>query len=159
MPGALNLDVTAATQPDVIHDLAIRPWPFVDGRFVEVFAFDVIEHLDDFLGAMEEIHRICQAGARVHIAVPHFSSRNAYTDPTHRRFFGIASMDYMSGEHECAFYTEARFRVLTKRIFFEPSLVNSLVLRLANRYPIRYEARYAWLFPAWFLSFELEVVK
>ena len=39
------------------------------------------------------------------------------------------------------------------------TLVNKLVWRLANRYPEAYERRWAWVFPAFFLSFELEVVK
>jgi len=37
--------------------------------------------------------------------------------------------------------------------------VNKLVRRLANRYPAAYERRWTWIFPAWFLYFELEVVK
>lgn len=159
MDDAVNLDVTSATNPDVVHDLSIRPWPFEDSTFREVLAFDVIEHLDDFLGTMEEIHRICEPGAIVDISVPHFSSRHAYTDPTHRRFFGSASMDYLSSEHVLSFYTEARFRVLRNKIFFEPSLLNKLVWRLANRFPDLYEKRFAWIYPAWFLSFKLEVLK
>lgn len=157
--GAVNLDVTAATSPDVVHNLDTRPWPFEDSTFREVFAFDVIEHLDDFLGAMEEIHRVCKNGALVFIQVPHFSSRNAYTDPTHRRFFGAASMDYLSADHELGFYTEARFRVLQSSIVFKPTLFSKLVWRLANRFPDRYEERFAWIYPAWFLWFRLEVIK
>lgn len=34
-----------------------------------------------------------------------------------------------------------------------------LIWRIANRYPQAYERRWAWLFPAWFLSFELEVIQ
>jgi hypothetical protein len=37
--------------------------------------------------------------------------------------------------------------------------VNKLVWRLARRAPAAYERRYAWMFPAWFLSFELVVIK
>jgi hypothetical protein len=33
------------------------------------------------------------------------------------------------------------------------------VWRLANRYPAAYERRWAWIFPAWYLYFELEVDK
>lgn len=157
--GAVNLDITPATNPDVVHDLSRRPWPFEDDSFREVFAFDVIEHLDDFIGTMEEIHRISVAGALVHITVPHFSSRNAYTDPTHRRFFGVASMDYLSAGHELGFYSEARYNVVRNSIIFEPSLFNKIVWRIVERFPDLYERRFAWIWPAWFLSFELEVVK
>src|ERR1041384_3402332 len=107
---AVNLDVTADTSPDVIHDLNRLPWPFLSNRFREVVAYDVIEHLDDFIATFNEIHRVSQHGAVVRIAVPHFSCANAFADPTHRRFFGYFSMDYLTGENEIQFYTRARFK-------------------------------------------------
>jgi predicted SAM-dependent methyltransferase len=159
LPEAVNLDITPDTNPDVVHDLNKLPWPFADNRFREVQAFDVIEHLDDFLATMEEIHRVCLDGAVVRIAVPHFSCANAFTDPTHRRCFGYFSMNYVTGEGELQFYTRARFKKLSSRIMFYPSLFNKLVWRLANRYPLAYERRWAWMFPAWYLYFELEARK
>lgn len=159
LPEAVNLDFNPETEPDVVHDLNELPWPLPDNHFREVLAYDVIEHLDDFIPAMEEIHRVCRDSAIVRIAVPHFSSPEAYTDPTHRRYFGYLSFDYVTGEHEIEFYTRVRFRKLYSRIIFWPSLLNKLVWRLANRYPAAYERRWAWMFPAWYLYFELEVVK
>ena len=99
LPHSVNLDVTPETNPDVLHDLNTLPWPLPDNHFSEVLAYDVIEHLDNFMGAMEEIHRVCRDKAKVKIAVPHFSSAEAYTDPTHRRCFGYFSFDYVTGEH------------------------------------------------------------
>src|SRR5438067_1578759 len=157
--GAINLDVTHATGPDVLHDLNRRPWPFPDGKFAEVIAHDVIEHLDDVLATFEEIHRVCRDGASVKIAVPHFSSGNAFTDPTHRHFFGYFTLDCLTEEDERSFYTRARFRYRHRQIIFWPTLLNKIVWRLANRYPMWYELRWAWVFPALFLSFELEVLK
>ena len=43
-------------------------------------------------------------------------------------------------------------------IVFERGLINRLVRRFANRSPDRYEQRWAWIFPAWFLVYELEVL-
>ncbi len=157
--GAVNLDVTPETRPDVLHDLNVRPWPFPDGHFEELIADDVVEHLDDLLKTFEEIHRVCRDGARVRLAVPHFSSSNAFTDPTHRHFFGYFTLDCLTGGDERDFYTRARFRYRHRRIIFRPTLVNKLVWRLANRFPLRYELRWAWIFPAFFLSIELEVLK
>ncbi len=37
--------------------------------------------------------------------------------------------------------------------------MRSIVSRLANRFPKFYEERFAWMAPAWFLSFELEAIK
>ena len=159
IPDAVNLDITPDTNPDVVHNLDRRPWPFPEGRFTVVSAFDVIEHLDDVIGTMEEIHRICRHGAIVQITVPHFSCGNAFRDPTHRHYFSWFTLHYVTGEHQFSFYTRSRFRRRASRIMFYPSLTNRLVAWLANRNPDAYESRWAWIFPAWFLYFELEVVK
>lgn len=157
--GAVNLDITPLTGPDVVHDLNVRPWPFADDTFTEILAYDVVEHLDDMIAVFEEIHRISRAGAVVRVAVPHFSCANAYKDPTHRQLFSYFTPDYLAGANEFSYYTRARFRVRRRQIIFRPTFLNRLVWRLANRYPEGYEMRWAWMFPALFLSFELEVLK
>lgn len=159
LPEAVNLDITRETNPDVIHDLNQVPWPLPAGHFREVLVYDVVEHLDDFIATMEEIHRVCSDGAVVRITVPHFSCANAYTDPTHRRLFGYFSLDYLTDENEIQFYSRARFKKMQSSIIFWPSLLNKLVWRIANRYPMAYERRWPWIFPAWYLYFELEVRK
>jgi SAM-dependent methyltransferase len=158
-PDAVNVDLVASTNPDVVHNLDVFPWPLPDGRFREVWAYDVIEHLTDVVKAMEEIHRVSADGAVVKITVPHFSCGNAFTDPTHKHYFSAASFNYFTGDNEFDFYTDRRFRKRAAKIVFHPSLANKLIHRLANRWPAYYERRWAWVFPAWFLYFELEVVK
>ena len=159
LPDAVNVDITPDTQPDLVHNLNQRPWPLPDNHFKRVCCFDVIEHLDDVIATMEEIHRVCENGAVVEITLPHFSSPNAFTDPTHRHYFGWYSFHYVTGEHQFSFYTRSRFKRRRSQIVFHPTLANKLVARLANRRPAGYERRWAWMFPAWFLSFELEVIK
>ncbi|SRR5216683_1473524 len=158
-PDAVNLDVTSDTQPDVVHDLNCHPWPFPDNRFKEILLYDVIEHLDDIVKTVEEIYRVCRPGGTAKITVPHFSCPNAFTDPTHRHYFGWYSFDYFTGEHDHNYYTRARFRTRTRKLFFYPSLFNKIVWRLANRFPAAYEQRWAWMFPGWFLFFEFEAIK
>jgi SAM-dependent methyltransferase len=158
-PGAINVDIVADTNPDIAHDLNNRPWPLATDTFDECRAFDVIEHLEDIVATMEEIHRVCRHGAIVSITVPHFSCANAFTDPTHRHYFSWFSFNYFTGEHEFSFYTKSRFRRRSGQIVFAPTLVNKLIHRFARRFPAEYERRWAWIFPAWFLSFELEVIK
>jgi SAM-dependent methyltransferase len=159
IPDALNIDFNPAVHPDIVHDLNKLPWPFERNSFVEVLAFDVMEHCDDVVRTMDEIHRVCSPDASVRITVPHFSCSNAYTDPTHRHFFGYESFDYVTGEHQFSFYTQRLFRRRLRQIVFYPTLLNRVVSRFANRWPRAYERRWAWMFPAFFLYFELEVVK
>ena len=159
LPDAINLDITSDTHPDIVHDLNQRPWPLPDNHFKEVAIYDVIEHVDDVIACMEEVHRVCKDGALVNITVPHFSSANAFTDPTHRHYFGWFSFHYVTGEHNFSFYTRKRFKRRHIHLMFHHSPINRIVRRLANRRPELYEKRWTWMFPAWFLSFQLQVVK
>jgi SAM-dependent methyltransferase len=156
---AINVDVVPDTHPDVVVDLNVMPWPLPNGHFDRVLLYDVIEHLDNIVAVMEEIHRICRHNAVIEITVPHFSCSNAFTDPTHRHYFGLFSFHYFTGENELPFYSTSKFRRRSNRLFFFPSLLNKFVWRFANRFPGYYERRWAWVFPAWFLRFELEVLK
>jgi SAM-dependent methyltransferase len=156
---AVNLDISHQVGADVVHDLNVVPWPFPDGTFDDVYAFDVLEHVDDVVKTLEELHRVSRAAASVHITVPHFSSANAFTDVTHRHWFGWNSFAPFTTEHELNHYSGARFRRRTTRISFYRSILNRVVFRLANRFPERYERRWAWAFPAWFIYYELEVLK
>ncbi len=158
-PAALNVDVTPDTSPDLVFDLNRRPWPLPDDRFEEVEMRDVLEHLDDTIGTLEEIHRVCRPGARVHIIVPHFSSNGAFADPTHKRFFALATFDYVTADHPNNFYTRVRFARESSLLVFRPTLLNKLIGRLANRLPVGYETTWAWIFPAWFISVILRVEK
>jgi SAM-dependent methyltransferase len=158
-PDAVNVDIVASTGPDLCYNVNCMPWPLPSDRFEECSAYDVVEHLDDTVAIMEEIHRVCRDGAVVRITVPHFSCVNAFTDPTHRHYFSSSSFHYFTGEHEFSFYTNHRFKRRSSRIVFAPTILNKIIHRLANRFPDEYERRWAWIFPAWFLYFELEVVK
>jgi hypothetical protein len=163
LPNAVNLDASDRVGADVVHDLNCIPWPFADNAFAEVHAYDVIEHLRDVVQTLEEIHRICRHGAAVHVTVPHFSSANAFTDVTHRHWFAWRSfdpfIDSFNGEEALRHYSHVTFRRASAQIFFHPSLVNKLVWRCANRWPTAYEQRWAWMFPAWFMSVKLDVLK
>lgn len=159
LEAALKVDRNPSVSPDVVHDLDRVPWPFEDNSFDVIYCRDVIEHLQDVVRAMQEIHRIARPEATVHITTPHFSCANSYTDPTHRHHLGLFSFDYFTEDHYLNYYTSARFRIRTKRLLFHPGVKNAIAWRLANRYPSFYEKHLAWIFPAWFISLELEVVK
>jgi predicted SAM-dependent methyltransferase len=156
---AVNVDITPDTNPDVVHDVREFPWPFEDDRFSAVRAIDVLEHLPDLVATMEEIHRVCRPGATVDIVVPHFSCNNSYTDPTHLHHLGIMSFDYFTGEHHHSYYTKVRFTTQKRKIEFHHRPHDRVLSRLANRWPVLYERRFAWLLPAWLLRFRLEVIK
>lgn len=157
--GAVTIDINPRISPDIVHDLNQLPWPLRTNEFDAIYCKDVLEHLDNIVKTMEEIHRIARPGATVYIATPHFSCANSYTDPTHRHHLGVFSLDYFTGDNQWDFYTTVRFRKRKVRLQFYGRYKNRHISWLANRRPAFYEEHLAWIFPAWYISWEIEVVK
>jgi predicted SAM-dependent methyltransferase len=87
LPGYINHDLAQLPGIDCTHDLNNYPWPWDDESFDEVSAIDVLEDLDNFTCAMEELHRVLKIGGSVAIRVPYWNSWCAYADPTHKKGF------------------------------------------------------------------------
>lgn len=158
LPGVIRADLSPAVAPDIVLD-ASRPLPFADGTFTAVTAYDVVEHIGDIPALMTEVHRVLAPGGRFLITTPHFSCANSWTDPTHRHHFGLASFDYFLDDHPLRYYATARFRMRRRVLRFHGGVLDAVIRRVAARWPRFYEHRLAWVFPAWYLEFELEAVK
>ena len=87
LTGYINHDLVALLGIDVVHNLNHYPWPWADSSVEEIRVFNVLEHLDDFMKAMEEISRILAPGGHCHISVPYWNSWCVPADPTHKRGF------------------------------------------------------------------------
>ena len=166
-PGAIGIDMNPHSSADVIHDLNRFPYPFADNEFEEVYCHSILEHLDDVVKVMEEIHRITMAGGMVRIKVPYYTSFDAYTDPTHQHFFTSRSFDYFREDYAYHYYTKARFVIQDMHLTFlklkqlgglSPHKLLGIEF-LANKGIKIYEAFFAYIFPAHIISFELQVVK
>lgn len=120
--GTLGVDFEAVPGVDVVVDLN-RGLPFKDSSLDAVYAYHILEHLDDFLGTMNEIWRVCRPGAVVYIKAPHAaSSFVTWKDPTHRRGLSIATFAYFDDTYfdgaAFAYYAKARFRILNPKLRF-----------------------------------------
>ena len=157
---AIGIDVNPRSQADLIHDLNVFPWPSPDDEFDLIYCHHILEHLDDVVGTIEEIHRIARNGAVVEIRTPHFSSLYSWQDPTHRHHFALESFDYFTEQtNHTRFYTDRRFRIVEKRIEFGKSLISFLPRLIAWFSVHKYEKHFAFIFPANDLFFRLQVVK
>lgn len=162
--GAIGIDVNPRSQADVIHDLNVFPYPFRDNSFNEIIVDNVLEHLDDVVKVMEELHRVGKPSAILTLVVPFFPHRQANTDPTHKHFFGIHSFDYfITGTANAGFqYSDARFSMLS--VQFEEGLQQAhwfdrIIVWFANTWKELYENRFANIFPVRNLTFNLRVEK
>jgi SAM-dependent methyltransferase len=91
--GWVNLDCTNLPGVDIVHDLNKLPLPFIDEEFECIRCDNILEHVE-YLPLMEELHRILKKGGVLRIRVPHFTSRNNFVDPTHKKCFSIDTFDF-----------------------------------------------------------------
>jgi predicted SAM-dependent methyltransferase len=160
-PGAVGLDINPQTDADVVHDLNVFPYPFADSSFDEIYADNVLEHLDNVLGVVEELHRIARPGALVKVIAPYFRSRWAWIDPTHQHAFSVESFSYFDPDHpHSRLYNYSPARFTLEKLVFNETIPGKRVMRaIGNRWPVRYEYRLSHLAPLDDLTFYLRAVK
>jgi SAM-dependent methyltransferase len=87
----VTLDLNPDHQPDVVHDLEVLPYPFGDNEFDEIHAYEVLEHTGAqgdwrfFFGQFNEFWRILKPGGVLAGSVPHWGTKWAWGDPSHKR--------------------------------------------------------------------------
>jgi SAM-dependent methyltransferase len=167
--GAIGMDFNPRTAADVIHDLDDLPYPFDDDSFDEVIGRHVIEHVQDPMAVMAELHRITRAGGMVKILVPHWTNPDWATDLTHRNHLNSYSFRNLTDEGAVfPFYTDVRFRQRAARV----SVLNlykamgfELLINLDHRFPGLRFFRKLWehylnaIVRGKEIYFELEVIK
>jgi SAM-dependent methyltransferase len=81
-----NFDQFPGKGVDIVGNIN-EPLPFPDNCFDLVFASHVLEHLTNYVGAIQEIYRVLKPGGTFVILVPEFPCRASVADPDHKRFF------------------------------------------------------------------------
>jgi predicted SAM-dependent methyltransferase len=110
MKDAINLDFIDMPGVDVVMDIEKTPWTiFKDNQFDQIYAFNVLEHVDNFIGIIEEIHRILKPMGRLHVIGPNYMHSDTFTDPTHKRGFTPKSFQYFEDGNPLNFYSKSRF--------------------------------------------------
>jgi SAM-dependent methyltransferase len=98
----VRLDINADHQPDVVWDLNVMPYPFEDGEFDEIHAYEVLEHCGTqgdykfFFAQFSELHRILKPGGHLLATCPSRHSAWAWGDPSHTRVLQPEHMVFLS---------------------------------------------------------------
>ena len=160
-PNSVGVDYAGNAHADVQHDLDIYPYPLAESSCDVVLLRNVIEHVRNVVGLMEEVHRIGRPNGEVIITTPHFSSLYSYQDPTHVRHLAYDSLEYFTeGTRHSNFYSAKRFRMAGRGIDFGKSFPFSDIARgLFALSPHKYEKHFCFMFPANSLWFHLQVQK
>lgn len=94
IPGLIGVDLFEGPAVDIVHNLDVGPWPWDDCSVHGILARHVFEHVNDPVLFMAECWRVLAPDNLLHIQTPHWKSRDAYTDPTHKRFPTEHTFDY-----------------------------------------------------------------
>ena len=166
--GAIGIDILKTEQTDIVHDLN-KGIPFASNTFDLIYCSHILEHLDNVVFIMEEIHRVGKKGGRVIIRVPFFGWSWAFQDITHKHFFGYYSFDTFTEisnpSERFVNYSHVRFRIVRREIIFSTSsgitsrILRTLIQPLANRFPKFYQRFFAFIIPAEEIYFELSIIK
>jgi SAM-dependent methyltransferase len=99
-----TLDCDPEVKPDVVHDLNVLPYPFDDGQFGEIHAYEVLEHCGRqgdwrfFFDQFAEFHRLLKPGGYFIGTVPMWDSPWAWGDPGHTRVITRGSLVFLNRE-------------------------------------------------------------
>ena len=82
-----NIDIAPNGMPHFIQlDIETERLPFADKQFGCVFASHILEHLDNWQFALEEIVRVADW---VVVVLPHPTNFGGWLDPEHRQHFSV----------------------------------------------------------------------
>lgn len=127
-PGWLNVDLVPLEGINLVHNLAIYPWPIDSNSAKQMRAVDVLEHLPNYtqdlkpgvIAFIEECHRILKPGGVLFIQTPGWKAEFLWIDPTHVRGFDIVSMDFFDPNTyygtTTGFYSECKFKVSAEEL-------------------------------------------
>jgi SAM-dependent methyltransferase len=161
--GYINCDISSEVKPDKIVDLE-KKLPFKDNSVSEVLVNHVLEHIQNFIPLMQELHRICKKDAKIIIRTPFYSAWGQFNDPTHTRFFTPFTFNYFEKgtySHEVG-ANKDMFKVEKVKINFgigDSSKSNFLFNPLINLNQRIYCRFFAWIFPSAEIYYELKVIK
>lgn len=85
-PDAIGIDAWPFPGVDIVRDLR-RGLPFDDNTVGAILAKHILEHFDgeDLIFIVEEMCRVCMAGAYITVILPDRTSPNAGKDFTHKK--------------------------------------------------------------------------
>ena len=146
--GYINIDRIKFKGVDKVCNLN-KKLPFENNSIKEVILQDILEHINDVPKFLLNLWEICCPNAKIFIRVPHFTSRNVWSDLEHKRGYNWDSFNTNQ-------YIVDKFSVIKKRITF--SKIKKWSEPIFNKIPRIYES---WIrFPtAANLEVELKVIK
>src|SRR5262249_12019733 len=95
-PDYIGVDAVRPPAVDIVGDAVDVLRTLADERATAVYSSHLFEHVEDLTALVDELERVLAIGGLLHVVVPHFSNAYYYSDPTHRRPFGLYTFSYFA---------------------------------------------------------------
>lgn len=157
--GSFGVDIHPYSGVDQVVDLNVTPWPLKADSYKFIIVRHVVEHVDNLVNFMRELHRVAAPNATIYFETPHFSSLNSWNDPTHCRHMSSRWHEgFMEGNYLAA--QAGTFRPKQVHVTFNKSLRNKIgALIVKLRGLDKWEKNSAFVFPGSDVITVLEVIK
>lgn len=117
--GHIGLDMTFASDADVISDIR-EGIPLGDNTCDQIVCDNILEHIPDLIGIMNELWRISTQHAKLKIIVPYYTSLPAFHDPTHVRFFCETSFSFFNQSKPYDYGFKGKFDIQNISLYPNP---------------------------------------
>jgi SAM-dependent methyltransferase len=153
-----NHDIISDYGANIVFDLNKFPYPIKDNVYDEIYVSHVLEHLDNPINVLNELHRILSDNGILIICVPHYAGNSAWADITHKRSFGYGTLIQLKNEKYCRlYYLPVFYDVKARMIFWKRGYYfwNFIIEPLANIVPVWFEHSFSNIFPPFEIRYEL----
>lgn len=171
---AIGIDVLDYSDVDLVGDVFDVLSQFPSASVDEVHAYHFIEHVEDINKLMSEMSRVIKEGGTVEFVAPHFTNPYFYSDPTHRRFFGLYTFCYLSfgsffKRQVPTYQKELSFKIEAVDLLFKSSrpfivryLLRLLIGKIFNLNIFMkelYEENFCYIFPCYEIRYLLRRIE
>jgi len=121
---AIGIDMLDYPDVDIVGDvyevLSALPNHSVDA----VYSYHFVEHVTDVSKLLSELARVIKPNGYLKFVAPHFSNPYFYSDPTHRKFFGLYTFCYFANNSPFArqvpiYDYKTEFRIIKVDLIFK----------------------------------------
>jgi len=152
----IGLDLNNTEQTDVVCNLNKEKIPFEANTFDIVYTHHCLEHIENIVKVLLDIHRVLKKGGYFLIRVPHISYIDSMGDLTHIRLFSYSSLNFLTQGDHAQLKNSEMFKLIKRKIVFGRIHRSVGIEFLANLFPNIYNGFFMGIFPAREMHFELK---
>lgn len=167
---AIGIDQLDLPGVDIVGDIAEVLAKLPENSIATIRSFHVLEHLENIGDIVRRFETVLKVGGHLQIVAPHFSNPHYYSDYTHKSFFGLYSLSYLSrdeifrrkvptyGKQSALVLEDVRLKFKSSPPFYVRHAFKLLLTKVVNccRYfQETYEELFSWIAPCYEIDFRL----